>query len=82
MALYANLNIAALNTNPEILGDVKPPFDINPDWKTNRVNARRIEVIVGSLAYLGLTWEGNVLLLATVVGGFGGWYLLRSLIET
>ncbi|EED12928.1 hypothetical protein TSTA_054390 [Talaromyces stipitatus ATCC 10500] len=57
-----------------------PPFPIDPTWRTRRENARIKEVVVGGLAYLALTWEGNGILLASVAGMFGGWIVLRSLL--
>ena len=59
-----------------------PPFGIDPEWQSKRAAARRLEVVVGLMAYLGLTWEGNTVLLALTVGTVGGWFVLRSLLET
>jgi hypothetical protein len=55
------------------------PFPIDPDWASRRDVARRKEYIAGCLAYLGLTWEGNGLLLATGIGIIGAWLVVRSL---
>lgn len=55
------------------------PFAIDPSWRSRRDAARRKEVIVGILAYLGLTWEGNGFLLASTLGIVGAWVVLRSL---
>ncbi|KAJ5089155.1 Endonuclease/exonuclease/phosphatase [Penicillium argentinense] len=55
------------------------PFAIDPRWRSRREVARRKEVVVGVLAYLGLTWEGNGLLLASTIGILGTWMVLRSL---
>ena len=52
---------------------------IDPDWASRRDVARRKEYIAGCLAYLGLTWEGNGLLLATGIGIIGAWLVVRSL---
>lgn len=60
---------------------VVAPFAIDPGWRSRRDVARRKEVIVGMLAYLGLTWEGNGLLLASTLGIVGAWVVLRSLWE-
>lgn len=60
---------------------VKQPFAINKDWKANRAAARRYEYIIGIAAYLGLTWEGEALLAGTIVGLFGGYMVLRAIIE-
>lgn len=58
-----------------------PPFSIDPTWKSRRETARMKEIVVGGLAYLAMTWEGNGLLLATIAGIFGGWFVLRSLLQ-
>ena len=58
-----------------------PPFPIDPHWRERRAAARRWELVVGVLAYLGLTWEGNGVLLAVVVGALGGWAVVRSMLE-
>ncbi|KAH7091688.1 Endonuclease/exonuclease/phosphatase [Paraphoma chrysanthemicola] len=60
-------------TNSPSASDVqsRSPFPINPDWKARRDAARRWEVIVGVLSYLGLTSKGNAILVAllgTVLG--------------
>ncbi|KAI9832767.1 MAG: hypothetical protein M1819_003987 [Sarea resinae] len=57
------------------------PFSIDPNWKERREWARRREIVVGAFAYLGLTWEGNGILLASAVGALGGWLLIRSLLD-
>ncbi|RAK74284.1 putative inositol 5-phosphatase [Aspergillus fijiensis CBS 313.89] len=57
------------------------PFPIDPDWARRRDAARRKELVVGCVAYLGLTWEGNGVLVATVVGLLGAWLVLRSLLN-
>ncbi|KAI9812783.1 MAG: hypothetical protein M1827_004540 [Pycnora praestabilis] len=59
---------------------IQPPFSINPQWKEKRAAARRKEIFVGLLAYLGLTREGNGILLALFAGSIGGWLVIRSLI--
>lgn len=58
-----------------------PPFPLDPDWENKRTSARRKEIAVGYLAYLILTWQGSVLLLASILGGLGAWFVLRSLLE-
>ena len=62
--------------------DIKSPFPIRPDWKEARAAARRYEIAVGIIAYLGLTWEGEALLAGTVVGILGGYLALRAMIGT
>lgn len=65
----------------EAAGDeprVKMPFEINPDWNSRRVWARRSEIVMGSLLYL-TTKEGFGILLATISGIVGGYYLIKTL---
>ncbi|KOS45773.1 hypothetical protein ACN38_g3237 [Penicillium nordicum] len=57
------------------------PFSIDPSWKSKRDMARRKELLVGAVAYLGLTREGNGLLFASLLGIIGAWFILRSLLE-
>ncbi|KAJ5836509.1 Endonuclease/exonuclease/phosphatase [Penicillium robsamsonii] len=57
------------------------PFSIDPRWKSKRDVARRKEILVGAVAYLGLTREGNGLLLASLLGIFGVCFILRSMLE-
>ena len=61
---------------------LSPPFDIDLDWRNKRAAARRRELIVGTAAFLSLTWEGRIALLATIIGAFGGWWILRGLLVT
>lgn len=65
---------------PEGANEVKPPFRIQRGWRERRAAARRLEVLVGIASYLALTWEGEALLLGTVVGLLGGYVALRALI--
>lgn len=60
--------------------DPKAPFNIDPDWRSRRAQARKKELVVGLLAYLALTREGNGLLGATTIGALGGWLIIRSLL--
>lgn len=57
------------------------PFPIDRDWKRKRDEARRKELVVGGLAYLGLTWEGRRYLVGMVIGGLGAWFILRSMLN-
>ncbi|GIK00350.1 hypothetical protein Aspvir_004373 [Aspergillus viridinutans] len=57
------------------------PFPIDRDWKRKREEARRKELVVGGLAYLGLTWEGRRILVGMVIGGLGAWFVLRSMLS-
>lgn len=58
----------------------KPVFELDQDWEARGHAARRREVMVGVAAYLGLTWEGNGLLAASLIGVLGGWFVMSSLI--
>jgi hypothetical protein len=61
-------------------GEHKAPFSIDPEWRSRRALARKKELVVGLMAYLALTKEGNWLLATTVVGVVGGWLIIRSLL--
>ncbi|KIW71384.1 hypothetical protein PV04_03560 [Phialophora macrospora] len=61
-------------------GPTVAPFDLDPEWRSRRAQARKKELAVGLMAYLALTWEGNGLLLATTIGAVGGWLIIRSLL--
>ena len=65
---------------PELAPHVKAPFKMRTDWKQLRVAARRYEVLVGVASYLALTWEGEALLVATIVGVLGGYVALRAVL--
>jgi hypothetical protein len=65
---------------PELAAGVKPPFAMRRDWHERRAAARRYEVLVGIAAYLALTWEGEALLVATVVGILGGYVAFRAVL--
>jgi hypothetical protein len=60
--------------------NVKSPFSIRKDWKEARAAARRNELVVGTAAYLGLTWEGEALLAGSVVGILGGYLALKTML--
>lgn len=55
------------------------PFAIDPSWRSRRDVARRKELLVGFLAYLALTWEGNGMLFASTLGLVGAWVVLQSM---
>lgn len=58
---------------------VSSPFKIRPDWEVYRTAARRKEVLVGAVAYLTWTWEGEAMLFGTIIAIIGAWAALRSL---
>lgn len=57
-----------------------PPFPIDPNWRSKRAVARNKEIGVGVSAYLALTWKGNGIILATGLGIFATWTMLRWLL--
>lgn len=67
---------------PDFAADVKPPFKMRRDWRERRVAARRYELLVGIASYLALTWEGEALLIATLVGILGGYVALRAILAS
>ena len=60
---------------------LSPPFSIDPQWRRKRAMARRRELMVGAGAFLSLTWEGRIVLLATIIGLVGGWWIISSLFQ-
>ena len=61
---------------------LSPPFRIDPDWRQKRARARKRELAVGVAAFLGLTWEGRLVLLATIIGAVGGWWVISGILQT
>lgn len=55
------------------------PFSLNTRWREQRTAARRKEVAVGVGAYVGLTKEGRILAIATILGLIGVSLLARSI---
>ncbi len=86
VALSLSLPAMAIPAPPEETADddvrTHPPFTIDPQWREKRAIARRKEIIVGLLAFLGLTWEGKIVLLATIIGASGGWFIMMSILAT
>ncbi|KAG0156036.1 hypothetical protein PDIDSM_3212 [Penicillium digitatum] len=82
VALVASVPLrpSSASSNTENIRAVAP-FSIDPNWKSKRDLARQREIVVGAVAYLGLTREGNGLLLASLLGLFGAWFVLRSMLE-
>ncbi|KAI9797175.1 MAG: hypothetical protein M1825_006250, partial [Sarcosagium campestre] len=58
----------------------KAPFELDPQWRAKRAKALRYELIVGVLAYLTWTREGEALLLGMAVGCAGGWWVMSALL--
>lgn len=82
VALAFSMDLLAFPTHAESLASVDSPFSLNSKWKEQRLTARRLEVLVGSVAYLIMTREGNAFLLASIMGAVGGWYLVHSMIAS
>jgi hypothetical protein len=78
VALAASIPLQPVRNNA--YSNLSKPFNTDPNWRERRTAARRREIVVGLLAYLTWTWEGNGLLLATTVGAVGGWFIIRSLL--
>jgi Endonuclease/Exonuclease/phosphatase family len=57
----------------------EPPYRLNPDFAELRAAARNREFIVGILAYLGVTKEGNTILAGVMAGLIAGWYIMQYL---
>lgn len=82
VALLVSVPLSPLSEPTPGQDDIRldPPFQVGSDWESRRALARRKEIAVGFAAYLSLTWEGNVLLLAISVGGIGAWLVIKSLL--
>lgn len=59
---------------------IEAPFPLNPQWKKRRAAARRREILVGVMAYLTLTREGNAMVVGLVAGIMGGYFLIKALV--
>ncbi|EXJ79825.1 hypothetical protein A1O3_08110 [Capronia epimyces CBS 606.96] len=71
---------APLKAVTDAIKDQNAPYPIDPEWRSRRATARKKELVVGLLAYLSLTREGNGLLVAITIGTLGGWLVIRSLL--
>lgn len=82
VALSLSLPLKAIPEPPNGQDDIRlhPPLETRPDWRSRRAIARKKEIAVGLAAYLSLTWEGNGILLATIIGGIGGWLIIGLLL--
>ncbi|KAI9046920.1 hypothetical protein LZ554_008998 [Drepanopeziza brunnea f. sp. 'monogermtubi'] len=56
---------------------IRPPFEVNVDWKRNRERARMLELVVGFAMYFTTTKEGGAVALAMVMGVAGAFYALK-----
>ncbi|KAF3482496.1 uncharacterized protein GIQ15_05255 [Arthroderma uncinatum] len=69
-----------LHTNPTgPISALSPPFELDPEWQKKRSLARKKELTVGAMAYLVLTWEGNGLILASILAVAAGYFTLYGL---
>jgi len=59
---------------------IDSPYSLNPNFAQSRVAARRLEVVVGVLAYLSVTREGNTVLAGILAGAIASWYIMQSII--
>lgn len=81
VALSLSIPLTAISTSHEVVSDLNAPFGIDPKWREKRDAARRMELVSGLIAYLGLTWEGNGILLAITIGALGGWAVIRGVLN-
>ncbi|MCJ1440961.1 MAG: hypothetical protein MMC23_001447 [Stictis urceolatum] len=83
VALSLSLPLRAIPPPPEEESGhprVSPPFGIDPTWRERRTAARHKEIALGLFSYFGLTWEGNTIVLGTLIGVLGGWAIVRSML--
>jgi hypothetical protein len=55
------------------------PYPLNPSFAEERASAKRLELAVGCLAYLGLTKEGNTIVAGIAIGAMLSTYIVHSL---
>jgi hypothetical protein len=60
---------------------IKPPFQVNIDWKAKRDRARILELVTGFSMYLATTREGASILTAVVIGTIGAYFAIRTMLE-
>ena len=60
---------------------VNPPFDIEPQWRAKRSKARKEELVAGIIGFLTATWEGWCVVIGTIAGALGGYFLLRAALD-
>lgn len=65
----------AANKDPR----VNPPFEIDIDWKSRRERARKLELVAGFTAYFSTTGEGRAIVVATIIGIVGSYFVIRAL---
>lgn len=60
---------------------IQPPFDINPDWKSERQKARVLELMIGFGLYFTHTWGGRAVILCIAVGIASGYWMMRGALD-
>ncbi|MCJ1327945.1 hypothetical protein MMC10_004620 [Thelotrema lepadinum] len=81
--LAASIPLSSVGLRETIAEDglcIKSPYAIDPFWRQRKTVARQKEIVAGFIAYLAVTWEGNGILLAMLIGAVGGWALIRSIL--
>ncbi|PVH93510.1 DNase I-like protein [Periconia macrospinosa] len=74
VALSLSIDDQPLPRDPDSVR-VSPPFSLNPSWRARQDAARRWEIVIGTLAYLGLTKKGNAIVVVATSAVFATWYL-------
>lgn len=84
VTLELSVPIVSIPATVEEEGDdprIKPPFEINVDWKRKRERARQLELVVGFALYFTSTKEGGAVAVAVLVGVVGAYFAIRAMVE-
>jgi hypothetical protein len=84
VTLELSVPIVSIPAPVEEEGDdprIKPPFEINVDWKRKRERARQLELVVGFALYFTSTKEGGAVAVAVLVGVVGAYFAIRAMVE-
>lgn len=57
---------------------INPAFEREPEWRAKRALARKEELMAGCGMFLTSTWEGWFIVLGTLAGFVGGYFLLKA----
>ena len=57
---------------------ISPPFGKEKQWRAKRALARKEEVMAGCSMFLTSTWEGWLIVIGTLAGFAGGYFLLKA----
>lgn len=79
VALHFSVNMSSLASHDSPLNDITSPFPLNPRADADRAYARLLELLVGTFAYIVMTWEGMIIFLALICGAFGGCIVVKSM---